>query len=470
MPKKYHIHPKTAPLDLEYVSKFKIVRGENCINCGKCTKVCIYEAHRRRKDDPRRMADPNTVVCRNCFRCIQECPRGALEKSIGADFSSAGGEFWKPDMLISLWKQAEDGKVPVSGAGYRGPFTGTGFDSMWTDMSEIVRPTRDGIHGREYISTSVDLGRRLNHLVFDADGRLVSKVPDTVDLPIPILFETATADLSQNVKVALVKAAAEIGTCVIMPAVDITPEIEEYRDSIIPCLVARDIDTHRAAIEKARLVAIEHSDALMSDLPHLKEGIRKISRALTIIRVPAEKDVEETVARLAHSGADIIHIVADYCGRELNVAAGSQPRLLKDIIRAVHTRLVEDRIRDEVTLIASGGIAMAEHVPKAMLCGADLTAVDMPLMIALGARVYEEPEKQLIFPEGLGGIPVPIVTQRMVNLMGAWHSQILEVMGAMGIREARRLRGESGRAIFFEDVDRDTFGKLFNKKREAVNR
>jgi len=26
--------------------------------------------------------------------------------------------------------------------------------------------------------------------------------------------------------------------------------------------------------------------------------------------------------------------------------------------------------------------------------------------------------------------------QRMVNLMGAWHSQLLEVMGAMGIRES----------------------------------
>jgi len=32
--------------------------------------------------------------------------------------------------------------------------------------------------------------------------------------------------------------------------------------------------------------------------------------------------------------------------------------------------------------------------------------------------------------------------QRIINLMGAWHSQLLEVMGAMGIREARRLRGE----------------------------
>jgi ferredoxin len=470
MPKKYHIHTKVAPLDLDYVFKFKIVRGENCINCGKCTRVCIYEAHKRRKDDPRKMADPNTVVCRNCFRCIQECPRGALEMSLDEDFANIGGTFWKPDMLVSLWKQAEDGKVPVSGAGYRGPFTGTGFDSMWTDMSEIVRPTRDGIHGREYISTSVDLGRRLNHLAFDADGRLASKVPDTVDLPIPIIFETPTADLSANVKEALVKAAAEIGTCVVMPAADITPEFAEYSDSIIPCVAPVEIDRHRAVIEKARLVAIEHSDALMSDLPQVKEEIRRISHALTIIRVPAGKDVEETVARLAYSGAEIIHIVADYCGREIDESAGSDGRLLKDTIRAVHLRLVEERIRDEVTLIASGGIAMAEHVPKAMLCGADLTAVDIPLMIALGARLYEEPEKQLIFAEGLARIPVPIVTQRMVNLMGAWHSQILEVMGAMGIREARRLRGESGRAMFFEEVDKDTFGKLFKKNREAVSK
>ena len=468
MPKKYHIHPMATPLDLEYVCKFKIVRGENCINCGKCTKVCIYEAHKRRKDDPRKMADPNTVVCRNCFRCIQECPRGALEKSLDNDFTNIGGAFWKPDMLISLWKQAEDGKVPVSGAGYRGPFTGTGFDSMWTDMSEIVRPTRDGIHGREYISTSVDLGRRLNHLTFDANGQLASKVPDTVDLSIPILFDTPVDNLISNVKVALVKAAAEINTCIIMPAADITSDVEEYSSNIIPCLAPTEIDTYKAVIKKARLVSIEYSDTVLNDFPSLKEKIKKLSDALTIIRIPAMKDVEGIVAKLTHSGAEIIHIVADYRGQELNGSAGSDRRLLKDIIRAVHLRLVEDRIRDEITIIASGGIAMAEHVPKAMLCGADLTAIDMPLMIALGARLYEEPEKLLIFPEGLGKIPLPIVTQRMVNLMGAWHSQILEVMGAMGIREARRLRGETGRAIFFEEIDKETFGRLF-KKREAVS-
>ena len=44
----------------------------------------------------------------------------------------------------------------------------------------------------------------------------------------------------------------------------------------------------------------------------------------------------------------------------------------------------------------------------------------------------------LVFPEGLAKIPTAVITQRMINLIGAWHSQILEMMGAMGIREARR--------------------------------
>jgi ferredoxin len=464
MPKKYHISAKTTPLALDYVFKFKIVRGENCINCGKCTKVCIYEAHKRRKDDPRRMADPNTVVCRNCFRCIQECPRGALEKSIDKDFSNIGGAFWKPDMLMSLWKQAEDGNVPVSGAGYRGPFTGTGFDSMWTDMSEIVRPTRDGIHGREYISTAVDLGRKLNHLVFGKDGQLASRVPETIDLPIPIVFDMPADPLSPNVKTALVAAAAEIGTYVMMPADEITPELEHYRKSIVPRLPATDLDDYRALLDKARLVAIEYSDELGKDLPGLMAKIRSLSHALTIIRLPTAKGVEGIVAGLARNGAEIIHLVADYRGREHGGAPGVDVRLLKDIIRAVHLGLVEDRIRDETTLVVSGGIGMAEHVPKAMLCGADLVAIDIPLMVALGARVYEDPERLVIFPEGLAGIPPAVLTQRLVNLMGAWHSQILEMMGAMGIREARRLRGETGRAIFFEEIDRDTFGSLFRRQ------
>jgi hypothetical protein len=49
----------------------------------------------------------------------------------------------------------------------------------------------------------------------------------------------------------------------------------------------------------------------------------------------------------------------------------------------------------------------------------------------------------------------------MVNLMGAWNNQLLEVLGAMGLREVRRLRGEVGRAMFFEDLEREIFATLF---------
>ena len=468
MPKKYHIHAKVTPLNLDYVYKFKIERGENCINCGKCTKVCIYEAHKRGKGgDPRKMADPNTVVCRNCFRCIQECPRGALEKSLDKDFLNIGGSYWKSDMFITLWKQAEDGKVPVTGAGYRGPFTGPGFDSMWTDMSEIVRPTRDGIHGREYISTSVELGRKLNHLAFDEKGKLLSKIHDTIDIPIPIIFDFPDDNLSHNVKVAIVRAAAELNTCIVLSADHIAADTKKYLNNIIPLMSHKEIDKHQALIKSVRMVALDYNEEILNILPALQEKIKKINNVLTIIRVPATRFVETIVSKLTHCGAEIIHVVADYRGME-NGSSNTDRRLAKDIIRAVHLKLVDDRIRDEVTIIFSGGIAMAEHVPKAMICGADLTAIDLPLLIALGARLYEEPEKILVFPEELEKIKVKTVKQRVINLMGAWHSQLLEVMGAMGIREARRLRGETGRAIFFEEIDNDTFGKIF-KKRETAN-
>ena len=56
-------------------------------------------------------------------------------------------------------------------------------------------------------------------------------------------------------------------------------------------------------------------------------------------------------------------------------------------------------------------------------------------------------------------------TARMTNLVAAWHLQLIEVMGAMGMREARRLRGDVGRAMFFEEIEEEIFGKLFGSRK-----
>jgi hypothetical protein len=38
-------------------------------------------------------------------------------------------------------------------------------------------------------------------------------------------------------------------------------------------------------------------------------------------------------------------------------------------------------------------------------------------------------------------------------------------MGAMGIREVRRLSGEVGRSMWFEDLERESFAPLFGERK-----
>jgi glutamate synthase domain-containing protein 2 len=108
---------------------------------------------------------------------------------------------------------------------------------------------------------------------------------------------------------------------------------------------------------------------------------------------------------------------------------------------------------------------------KAIICGTDLVAVDTPLLVALGCRVcgsqtYCTDEDHCAAE--ISAADTAYAAQRMVNLMGAWHSQLIEVLGAMGIREVRRLRGEVGRAMFLEDIERDAFGDIARVTRAQV--
>jgi len=45
----------------------------------------------------------------------------------------------------------------------------------------------------------------------------------------------------------------------------------------------------------------------------------------------------------------------------------------------------------------------------------------------------------------------------------AWRDQLLEILSAMGIRDVRRLRGEVGRAMFYEEIERESFEFIFNE-------
>jgi hypothetical protein len=95
---------------------------------------------------------------------------------------------------------------------------------------------------------------------------------------------------------------------------------------------------------------------------------------------------------------------------------------------------------------------MAEHVAKAIACGLDLVALDLPLWVALQARIGED-GAPVRFPR----LDEAWAVQRIRNLANSWRDQLLEVLGAMGMREVRRLRGEVGRIMFQAELEREAF-------------
>ncbi len=455
MPAKYMIHTKPVPHRNKPLARSGVIAWEEgCLKCAVCVKTqCVYDVYKKRGLDCRQMMDSIDNLCMNCLRCVQNCPRELIHKSLNPEYREMGDIHWAPDIIASLWYQAETGKIPVSGAGYPGPFSGPGFDSMWTDMSEIVRPTRDGIHGREYISAAVDLGKTPSHLSFNDAGELAGDISLVIDIPLPILMRVPSFGATGEETIrGWLMAAKHLGTMLALPQKMISPSFDNVGQWLIPLVLPEEFDSDNIPRD-ARLIEVAWSENWQEVVKDIKEACPS---GLISVRIPMEAGMEEKAVSLIENGIFIVHLEGSRNGRFFD----DDNRYLKSGILSVHLKLVEANLRDEVTLLVSGGIAMAEHVAKAMICGADAVMVDFPCQIALECRMCRRCTEGLSCPVEIERAPSSWVAARVVNLFGAWHNQLLEVMGAMGIRDARRLRGETGRSMFFEDLERSTFTSL----------
>jgi ferredoxin len=397
------------------------------------------------------MVDSLDSLCKDCFRCVQNCPNRLIHKALNPEYKNLGDEYWTPEIISKLWFQSETGRIPVSGAGYGGRFSGQGFDAMWTDMSEIVRPTRDGIHGREYINTQVDLGRKHQSLEFDNQGNLLSPILPIKDIPLPIIFDILPwSPPLDRINHTLLRAARSIGTYTIIAQKDWDPSLKAYLNHIMLYLTDGPGSFDEVLLKKLNLIEIPDGSQVLDQQKRLKEIN---PQAVIAIRIPLNPQSPERALELAQSGMEVLHFTADEYGRE----QGENPLTIKDRIKETHLYLVRYGFRDQMTILAGGGVAMAEHMAKLIICGADAVTVDIPLLTALECRVCRRCAEGIPCPVNISQIYPPRGAARIRNLMAGWHSQLLEVMGAMGIREARRLRGEMGRAMFFEDLEREIF-------------
>ena len=135
---------------------------------------------------------------------------------------------------------------------------------------------------------------------------------------------------------------------------------------------------------------------------------------------------------------------------------GAAPTVIRDnvgipielALAAVDTRLREEGIRNQASLVAAGGFRSSADVVKAIALGADAVYIGTAALVALGCTVCQ----QCYTGKCTWGICTtdPFLTKRLnpeigarrlVNLLRGWSLEIKEMLGGMGINAIESLRG-----------------------------
>lgn len=413
------------------------------------SRPCVYGVFSR----PVGGLAPREELCVGCLRCTVQYP-GVVQIVPNPARQHLGDSSMKPDYIDTILYEARTGRVPVRGAGYRGSFGGEGWDGLWTDMSEIVRPTRDGIHGREFISTVVEIGEKPAYLRFDERGELTGPLPATIMTQMPFLFDMPVKPgRSDPLAAILAEAARQVETLAMLPiasAIELAPAGRHAQriEHIVPVITPETWHLLDSLAWQPGMLVLdgwtrERFDTLRQRFPD----------TIVCVRVPMDKDILE----LVRQGVRVFHLTANFHGY-----IGEQ--FVMDLILRAHKELVEAGVREQVTLIGGGGMILAEHVPKAIICGLDVVTLDVALAVALQARFngacLDRETAALTFPRMQPDWGV----RRLKNLAASWRDQLLEILGAMGLREVRRLRGELGRCMFQRDLESEAFGEIMESR------
>ena len=387
---------------------------------------------------------PRPELCVGCLRCTVQHPE-FVDVLPNPDRLAMGDPYTTHGHIAAIDEEAKKGMVPVRGQGYRGRFGGPGFDGMLTDMSEIVRPSRDGIHGRELIGTSVDVGGKPMHLSFDSEGRLSGSQPDMFSIQVPFVFDLPPGNLGTDLMAkVLEQTSGEIGTLAFLDAETVT-RLGIDGPSVVPVIAPSEASKSRE-FPNSRLIEIGSWDS------QAFETASSHTHSLVGVRINFDEGWQDDLTDAVESGATVIHLLADLHGR------GADDSFVSDLFKEAHMMLIKQGRRDAVTLIGGGGIVGADHVPKSIISGMDAVSLDIPVLFAVQGRSNGSLKKR---PQVKGSLPRKMrqdwAVQRLKNLCGSWRDQLLEILGAMGIREVRRLRGEFGRSMIVKHLEDEAF-------------
>lgn len=473
--------------------KFRIsVDHDQCMLCGRCVENCPYDVFRKEND----AIHVNSRKCVACHRCIAMCPRDAISiKERPIDYRSH--PVWTTGVREAIYNQARTGKIILAGMGNAQPYPVI-FDQLLLDACQVTNPSIDPL--REPMELRTYIGKKPSKLEFlqkNGDLDLITSLAPNLQLETPIMIgHMSYGAISLNAQQSLARAVSEIGTFMGTGEGGLHQSLYPYQAHMIVQVasgrfgVAIDYLERGAAIEikigqgakpglgghlpgekicadvsRTRMIP-EGSDAI-SPAPHhdiysiedLKQLVRSLKEATewkkpVFVKIAAVHNSAAIAAGIARSGADAV-VVDGFRG-----GTGAAPRVFRDhvgipieaAVASVDAKLRSQGIRNEVSIIASGGIRESADVAKVIALGADAVYIGTAALIAMGCRVCGTCYRGLCpwgiatqRPDLVARLDPDVASRNVANLIHAWTLELSELIGAAGINSIESLRGNRDR-------------------------
>ena len=476
-------------MPLNYIfPEFEVIRNtDKCIGCRVCERQCANEVHHYSSEFGRMIADESKCV--NCQRCVTLCPTRAL-KIVKSDNTFRENGNWSAQSIKEIYRQADSGGVLLSSMGNPQNYP-VYWDKILINASQVTNPSIDPL--REPMETRVFLGKKPSDITRDENGELVTKRPPRLELSVPIMFSAMSyGSISYNAHASLARAARELGIYYNTGEGGLHEDFYCYGPNTIVQVASGRFGVHKdyldagAGIEikigqgakpgigghlpgkkvnedvsQTRMIPVG-SDAI-SPAPHhdiysiedLRQLIYSLKEATAykkpiIVKIAAVHNVAAIASGIARSGADIIAIDG-YRG-----GTGAAPTRIRDnvgipielALAAVDSRLREEGIRNNVSIVVGGSIRSSADVVKAIALGADACYIASSALMALGCHLCRSCQEGKCNwgiatqrPDLVKRLNPDVGSKRLVNLITAWRHEIMEMMGGMGINSIEALKG-----------------------------
>jgi len=469
-------------------TRFVVERDKDrCIRCQVCVNQCSFDAQYYDYDDD--IVHAREDNCVGCHRCVSFCPTSALNvRQNPLEYKS--NHNWTAEAIESIGKQAETGGVLLTGMG-----NDKGYRIYWDHLvlnaSQVTNPSIDPL--REPMELATYLGRKPNQVNVDSDGKLKTKLAPQIKIDIPVMFSAMSyGAVSLNVHKSLARAATQMGTLWNTGEGGLHPDLYQYGDSTIVQTASGRFGVHAGYLDAGRIVEIkigqgakpgigghlpgekvsaevsmtrmipQGTDALspaphhdiysIEDLAQLVYALKEATNYTKPIsvKIAAVHNSAAIASGMVRAGADIIVLDG------LRGSTGAAPKVIRDnvgipielALASVDTRLRQEGIRNQASIVVAGGIRNSGDVAKAIALGADAVYVATAALIALGCHVCQQCHTGKcawgICTTDLAltkRINPDIGARRLTNLLRAWSIEIKDILGAMGVNALESLRG-----------------------------